>query len=391
MTLSNDSSTSKKRLGRRRLPPLEPGPALQFVVANHPDQFRASKTMRHVRSHVMYANRTERKTASTDRSKIGLRRSASECASSTSAPTIPISEANHLIPPPSRPRNSTWTRGLPDRTFNAPSLSTLQAIINQIGSPTTTAGSTQSAPPNFEDVPACPFPSMYSTNRVPFGTLKQHYISSSTFFCNDQQWMEYVCSDPMSFLSHVSVSCVYQDLMNGLLHDSNTTMSAKTRVLSGMADRLEANDTTILTILHLLLSEAGNSDESAFQVHSQGLKGLIYRRGGLSQMPPQLATYVTVLLRTLAMLKGLNETCILHISSLTSHYAREHCPYTSPLYAPHGDFASLHNNCSTPTLNIITDMYRLSQAFLNQKDSTETTTHRQSYAHLLHSLSQQDL
>ena len=97
----------------------------------------------------------------------------------------------------------------------------------------------------------------------------------------------------MSFLSHVSVSCVYQDLADHQWQDSGTTVQAKTQVLSAIAGRLETNDATILTILHLLLSEAGG-DDAAFQVHHQGLQGLIHRRGGLNQLPWQLATHVNL-------------------------------------------------------------------------------------------------
>lgn len=105
--------------------------------------------------------------------------------------------------------------------------------------------------------------------------------------------MQAICADQMSFLSHVTVSCVYQDLADNLWQDSGTTVQAKTQVLSTIADRLETNDATILSILHLLLSEAGG-DESAFRVHYQGLQGLIHRRGGLGQLPHRLATYVNL-------------------------------------------------------------------------------------------------
>lgn len=110
----------------------------------------------------------------------------------------------------------------------------------------------------------------------------------------DRQWTQHICSDSMSFLSHVSVSCVYQDLTDGSLHDSNKTTHAKTAVLSRIAGRLEATDATILSILHLLLSEAGGGDDSAFQVHAHGLRGLLHKREGVSQLPPQLATYATL-------------------------------------------------------------------------------------------------
>lgn len=105
--------------------------------------------------------------------------------------------------------------------------------------------------------------------------------------------MHAICADQMSFLSHVSVSSVYQDLADGFVHDSGMTVQAKTHALSAIAGQLEANDATILSILHLLLSEVGG-DESAFRVHYQGLQGLIQRRGGLSQLPVQLVTYITL-------------------------------------------------------------------------------------------------
>lgn len=106
--------------------------------------------------------------------------------------------------------------------------------------------------------------------------------------------MQFICADRKSFLSHVSVSCIYQDLAEGLCRDSDTSMAAKTGVLSMIAGRLEMNDATILSILHLLLIAAGGADEAAFQVHFRGLQGLVNRRGGLSQLSPQLAAYTTL-------------------------------------------------------------------------------------------------
>jgi hypothetical protein len=107
----------------------------------------------------------------------------------------------------------------------------------------------------------------------------------------DRQWMQAICTDQVSFLSHVSVSSVCQDLVEGLWQDSGTTVQIKTHVLNTIAGQLESNDATILSILHLLLSEVGG-DETAFSVHYQGLQGLIYRRGGLRHFPYHLATYV---------------------------------------------------------------------------------------------------
>ena len=44
----------KRRAKRKRLPPLPPASNFQFVVATHPNHFKAPGTMRNVRSHVMY-------------------------------------------------------------------------------------------------------------------------------------------------------------------------------------------------------------------------------------------------------------------------------------------------------------------------------------------------
>ncbi|KAF2623904.1 hypothetical protein BU25DRAFT_400081 [Macroventuria anomochaeta] len=397
MASPSEPSSSKRRLGRRRLPPLEPGPALQFVVANHPDQFKAGKTMRHVRSHVMYKHRIERKTTSNDRTSTSLHRSASACASSTPSPAMTSSDASasdvdFLAPLLSRPRSSTWTGAPPEYTSYAPWPSTLRTLIHHILSSTHGAYA-RSAPPVFEDAPAFPFPGLYGTHSDPLDDLKQQYIDSSALFCQDKPWMQTICADHMSFLSHVSVSSVYRDLADGLWQDSSTTVRAKTQVLSMIAGRLETNDATILSILHLLLSETGG-DESAFQVHYQGLQGLIHRRGGMGQLPHQVATYVTLLLTTLAMLKGLRELATSPAPSPVSQNTREPYPYISPLYAPHGNFIRFRSSCSVRTLDIINDMYTLTGDFVHGRDSNSafipTRYHRQIYERLLPYPSMQD-
>jgi hypothetical protein len=101
--------------------------------------------------------------------------------------------------------------------------------------------------------------------------------------------MEIVCSTRMSFLSHVSAACVYQDVSEGYLDDSALTVYAKTKVLRMIKDSLQGvstqmDDFTVLSILHLLVSEIGGFDEDVFDVHQQGLVRIIHQRGGLTNL-----------------------------------------------------------------------------------------------------------
>lgn len=186
MASANEQSSSRRRLGRRRLPPLEPGPALQFVVANHPDQFRAGKTMRHVRSHVMYKHRIERKTSTNGRLETHLHRSASAHASSTpSLASINLdgssSELDNFAPP-SRPRSGTWSADSSQNMSYTPLPSALRILVHRIL--TTIHGSyARSAPPMFMEASAFPFPGLYSTYNDPLNELKRLYIESCDFDC----------------------------------------------------------------------------------------------------------------------------------------------------------------------------------------------------------------
>lgn len=190
MASPNESSSLRRRLGRRRLPPLEPGPALQFVVANHPDEFRAGKTMRNVRSHVMYKHRTERKTSPNDRPNTNLQRSASACAAVTASPVLTSSDTSasdidHLKPTRTRPRSGTWSGPPPSEyASKIPAPSVLQSLIHQILS-STHRTNPRSAPPAFEEASSFPFPDPFVNygKSDSFSILRSQYIDNATFFC----------------------------------------------------------------------------------------------------------------------------------------------------------------------------------------------------------------
>jgi len=108
----------------------------------------------------------------------------------------------------------------------------------------------------------------------------------------DQAWMRYVCGNHLSFLSHVHATLVYQDLDDGLLYDSDLTVYARTRMLGLFHGRLDTDDTTILSILHMLISEIGSPEKDAFGVHQDGLVTCIRsRQDGLG---PNIATFMTL-------------------------------------------------------------------------------------------------
>ncbi|KAF2997331.1 hypothetical protein E8E13_002969 [Curvularia kusanoi] len=201
-----------------------------------------------------------------------------------------VSDANRHDPPNSRPRSSTWTGEPPQYVSQVGSLSVLRTSIHHI---LASAQGTfaRSAPPAFEDAQAFPFHDPYGPHRDSVENLKQQYVDSCGSLSGEKAWLQTICADQMSFFSHISITSVYEDLADGLWQDSDMTVQAKAYALRAIAGQLESNDATILSILHLLLSETGG-DETAYQVHYQGLRGLIERRGGVSQLSDRLATYV---------------------------------------------------------------------------------------------------
>ncbi|KAF2006004.1 hypothetical protein P154DRAFT_530286 [Amniculicola lignicola CBS 123094] len=376
---SNEPKGTKKRVGRKRLPPLAPGPALQFVVASHPDDFKADDTMRNIRSHVMYKHRGEqREGPPRDRSKSGEPRTRPRARpkSSTRTPSPMTTSSDGMMEDinfltTTRGRSTTWDSEISNYISYSPQLGPMRDLATRIISATTSEPS-RSAPATFDPSIEFPFPPSPSLGMDSLEELKQIYMNNE-FFCQGHPWMEIVCSTRMSFLSHVSVCCVYQDLSEGFLEDSPLTVYAKTKVLRMIKDSLQGlstqmDDFTILSILHLLTSEVGGFDEEAFDVHQDGLIRIVHQRGGISHLGHngRIATFLIVVILCFSVLRGHSEPVMLHgfVPSRRQSLLLDRPHPISPLYAPRGDLSSLYGHCSDYTYEILCDMHELTRTFI---------------------------
>lgn len=290
----------KKRAGRKRKPPLAPGPALQFVVASHPDQFRDEKTMRHVRSHVMYKHRGEQRGGSpTERSESRDRRPGS-----TSPMTVSSDgalENTFQTPQTTRRRSSAWDGAMYQYLSQSPSIDPLRNLAARIIA-ATTAEPARSAPPAFENDFEFPFSSTPNTPVFEkLDELRELYLKSSNLFDSENLaacgWMRMLCSNRMSFLSQISVLCVYQDVADGRLDDTPLTIYAKTKLMNMLTQpNIQGDDFTIISIVHLLVSEIGGHNEDVFDVHQEGLVRIVQQRGGITNLGVDyhIATFLIV-------------------------------------------------------------------------------------------------
>lgn len=70
------------------------------------------------------------------------------------------------------------------------------------------------------------------------------------------------------------------------IDDGNKVFPAKRNLLTLSA--------TILSVMHLLISELGGHDDEVFEYHASALIRLVSQRGGIGQLAPNLATTVTL-------------------------------------------------------------------------------------------------
>jgi len=188
-----DSKSSKKRIGRKRLPPMPPGPSIQFVVATHPDEFRAGNTMRNVRSHVMYKHREHRGSSPSEKrkSREGSRTPGREFR--TPSPRTSdlggmLEDCNFLAPRSAKEVGAVCDGRFYDYTSHVaedPMRRLAGRIISAI-----TAASLGSASPSFETA-SYPFMGHSMLEQESMNSLKQEYINSTDFFCHGKLYSVY--------------------------------------------------------------------------------------------------------------------------------------------------------------------------------------------------------
>jgi hypothetical protein len=101
--------------------------------------------------------------------------------------------------------------------------------------------------------------------------------------------MDSIFNSYLAFLSHACVASVYKDVSDQSLDDSAITAYIKSRVIREINERLQnhstqTDDPTIITIVHLLVSEIGSGTEESFDVHLDGIVRIVEQRGGLHRL-----------------------------------------------------------------------------------------------------------
>ncbi|EMD86416.1 hypothetical protein COCC4DRAFT_134879 [Bipolaris maydis ATCC 48331] len=355
--VSNDPKPSKRRTGRHRLPPLAQGPALQFIVATHPDDFRATTVLRNVRSHVMYKHQ---ETRTSSPATLARSREGSNGPSALTRTPSPVTTDSFGILPTTAPVAPAYSRGyesaLSLHAFDAyspssptDSLRSLAARILSMASPT----SPHSAPAACEEGSGYPFPRSNTFQNESLGDLKREWIRNTVLFCHDQAWMRYVCDSHLSFLSHVYATLVYHDIDEGLLYDSRLTVFAKTKILRLISSRLDTDNATIICILHLIISEIGSDNEGVFSVHRDGLATCLRsHRDGLNS---GVARFMTLIMLTFTIARNQPESAEF-TPWFPSKILSDNGALISPLSPPITHASHLYRVCSVGAAGIIMEI-----------------------------------
>lgn len=260
--------------------------------------------MRSVRSHVMYKHRGEQR----DVSPTECRRSRQSSAALTQTPSPRTTsydgalEDMFNLPPAARRRSTIWDDSWYQYMSQSPSIDPLRNLAARIIA-AITAEPARSAPPTFEDESEYPFPSAVNfSGPESLDDLREDFLKNSDFFDIDDpsacRWMRMLSCNRTSFLSQISVVCVYQDVAEGFPDDTPLTMYAKGKLIKAIFDNLNTHtdDFTIVSIGNLLVSGIGGQNENEFDVHQEALVRIVQQRGGIANLGADyyIATYLIV-------------------------------------------------------------------------------------------------
>jgi hypothetical protein len=187
MSSPSETRPSKRRIGRKRLAPLPPGPDIQFVVASHPDDFKDGATMRNVRSHVMYKHKEHRGSSPSEKRKSGEGSKTSAAPTRTPSRTTSTSDGvlvdnvSSTTSPATRP-STVWDEEFYHYTSGHATdpVRTLAARIISAAS----EAPARTASVMFEQASECPSTDHSALTQEPLASLKQEHINSTTFFCH---------------------------------------------------------------------------------------------------------------------------------------------------------------------------------------------------------------
>lgn len=198
-------------------------------------------------------------------------------------------EENHHLSSAPRRRSSAWDGALYQYLSQPSSIDPLRNLAARIIA-ATTAEPARSATPKFEGKYEYPFPPNLSIPGLDsLHELTEVYLRSSNLFAPDDlpacRWMRMLCSNRMSFLSQMSVVCVYKDVSDGCLEDTPLTIYAKSKIMNMLTGSdVDTDDYTIISIVHLLVSEIGGHNEEVFDVHQDALARIVHQRGGIRNL-----------------------------------------------------------------------------------------------------------